>query len=114
MLLHIGENEGIPLERILFVLNAEKIQPVTREYVNALKKARRYRSCHGTAKTYVITRENGRDMAHESMIASATLEKRWRAQLSRTELNSLAVLSVTNSREEENEGETSDGRNGKR
>ena len=99
MLLHIGENEGIPLERILFVLNAEKCQPVTREYVTALKRAKRYRSCRGRAKAYVITRENGRDTVHESMIASATLEKRWAAQLRRTELNGLAVLSVTDSRD---------------
>ena len=101
MLLHIGENDGIPLERILFVLNAERIQPAARGYVEAMKRARRYRPCGGEAKSYVVTRENGRDMVHESMIASATLEKRWRAQLKRTELNSLAVLSVTDGREAE-------------
>ena len=101
MLLHIGENEGIPLEKVLFVLNAEKIQPMTREYVETLKRAKRYRSCGGDVKAYVVTSDKGRDMIHESMIASATLEKRWRAQLRRTELNSLAVLSVTDSREVE-------------
>ena len=98
MLLHIGENEGIPLERILFVLNGENMTTETRSFVQKARRERRFFSCHGEEKAYIVTKENGKEMIHASMIASATLEKRWRSQLGRRELNQLAVLSVTDER----------------
>ena len=95
MLLHIGENMGIPLERVLFVLNERGIMPTTRAFVNRARRERRYVGCAGKPKSYVIVSEHGREVVHASMIASATLEKRWREEICRRYLNEAAVLTVT-------------------
>ncbi len=82
MLLHIGENEGIPLERVVLVLNAGNLQPETAEYIERARKGHRCISCNAEPKSYVLTRQGKKELIFESMIASATLEKRWKAQLS--------------------------------
>ncbi len=105
MLLHIGQNIGIPLERVLFVLNERGIMPGTRAYVNRARRERRYVGCTGRPKCYVVASEHGREVVHASMIASATLEKRWRDEICRRYLNEAAVLTVTD------DAESSAGRN---
>ena len=95
MLLHIGDNVCIPLERVLFVLNEKGLTPGTRAYLNTAKRERRFVGCVGKPKCYVVTHERGREMVHASMIASATLEKRWRDEIARRALNEVAVLTVT-------------------
>lgn len=95
MLLHIGENVGVPLERVLFVLNAADITPVTRAFVDRARRSRRYMACTGKPKSYVVVSERGREQVYASMIASSTLEKRWRDEICRRYLNSVAVLTIT-------------------
>ena len=95
MLLHIGENIGVPLERVLFVLNATGMTPVTRAYLERARRGRRYLACTGKPKCYVVVRERGKERVYASMIASSTLEKRWRDEISRRYLNHVAVLTVT-------------------
>lgn len=101
MLLHIGENRSIPLTQILFVLNERGISPATRAYVERAKRDRRYENCAGKPKSYVVASERGREVVHASMIASATLEKRWRDEILRRYLLEEAVLTVTGERLEE-------------
>lgn len=95
MLLHIGGDVGIPLERVLFLLNDKGMMPLTRAYVDKAVKQRRYIRCGGKPKCYVVVSEHGREVLYESMIAPSTLEKRWRDQLSRKYLNEAAVLTIT-------------------
>ena len=95
MLLHIGENIGVPLERVLFVLNDTGLTPATRAYLARARRERRYLACAGKPKCYVVASEHGREIVHASMIASATLEKRWRDEIARRYLNEEAVLTVT-------------------
>ena len=95
MLLHIGENRSIPLSQILFVLNGREIMPGTKAYVDRARRERRYEACAGKPKSYVVAAERGRTVVHASMIASATLEKRWRDEIDRRYLLEEAVLTVT-------------------
>ena len=94
MLLHIGDNVGLPLERVLFVLNARGMTARTRSCIEQAKKERRYTHCGATPKAYVVTQERGREHVYESAIASATLEKRWRDEVARRYLTETAVVSV--------------------
>ena len=50
MLLHIGENIGVPLERVLFVLNDTGLTPATRAYLARARRERRYLACAGKPK----------------------------------------------------------------
>ncbi len=95
MLLHIGENRSVPLERVLFILNERGAAHSTKDYVSRAKRERRYIACQGKPKCYVTVNERGRETVYASMIASATLEKRWRDELSRKYLREAAVLTVT-------------------
>ncbi len=95
MLLHIGADVGIPLERILFVLNERGMTPLSRAYLERARRERRYVPCAGKAKSYVVLRERGREKVLASHIASSTLEKRWRDEISRAYLSDAAVLSVS-------------------
>lgn len=95
MLLHIGGDVGIPLARVLFVLNAVGMTPRTKEYIDRARKQRRYIRCGGKAKSYIVVREQRRETVYESLIAAATLEKRWRDEVNRKYLNDIAVLSIT-------------------
>ena len=95
MLLHIGGDVGIPLSRVLFVLNGTGITPGAKAYIDLARKQRRYIRCGGKAKSYVIVQEQHRETVYESMIASVTLEKRWRDEVGLKYLNDVAVLSIT-------------------
>jgi hypothetical protein len=95
LLLHIGGDLGIPLTRVLFVLNEKGMTPQTRAYVDKAKKERRYIRCGAKPKCYVAVKEYGREVLYESMIASSTLEKRWRDEIARKYLNDAAVLTIT-------------------
>lgn len=95
MLLHIGENRGIPLERVLFVLNGRNLSCDTRTYIDRARRERRYMACAGRPKSFVVVNQRGREIVHESVIASTTLEKRWRDEIARRYLNEEAVLTVT-------------------
>lgn len=95
MLLHIGDNVGIPLERVLFVLNDTGLTPGARAFIGCARREHRYIGCPGKPKSYVVVNEYGRETIHASMIASATLEKRWRDEIARRYLYEEAVLTVT-------------------
>ena len=95
MLLHIGGNVSLPLERVLLVLNDRGITPVTRAYVERARRERRYHACGGKPKSYVVVREDGREAVYASAIASATLEKRWRDEVGRRYLFDAALMTIT-------------------
>ena len=75
MLLHIGADVGIPLDRILFVLNERGMTQQTRTYIEKAKRERRLTPCAGTVKSYIVLRERGKEKVFASHIASATLGK---------------------------------------
>ncbi|MEG1756298.1 MAG: hypothetical protein RRZ24_03740 [Clostridia bacterium] len=94
MLLHIGENVSISLDRLLFVLNDRGMTPWTRKYIDKAKKERRYMNCAGAPKAYLVVHAHGREFVYASMIASSTLEKRWREEISRCYLNDRALVTM--------------------
>lgn len=95
MLLHIGADVSIPLDRILFVLNERGMTPPTRAYIERARRERRLTPCAGKVKSYVVLRERGKEKVFASHIASSTLEKRWRSEVGREYLNDVAVLTVS-------------------
>jgi len=100
MLLHIGADVSIPLERILFVINERGMTPATKAYIDRARKQRRFTPCAGKAKSFVVLRERGREKVVASHIASSTLEKRWRSEISREYLREAAVLTILEAGEE--------------
>ena len=94
MLLHIGENIGVPLENLLFVLNAQNITPTARAYIERAKKERRYMRCTGAPKAYAVTLDHGRETVYASMIATSTLEKRLRDEIAHRGLFEKATVFV--------------------
>ncbi len=95
MLLHIGADVSIPLDRILFVINETCMTPPTKAYIDRAKKERRLTPCAGKAKSYIVLRERGKEKIFASHIASSTLEKRWRSEVNREYLNEVAVLTIS-------------------
>ena len=94
MLLHIGGNAGVPLERLLFILSEKGMTPRTRAFVEQARREHRYNGCAGTPKAYAVVRDRGKEIVYASMIAPATLEKRWRDEIGRRYLFDTAVVSV--------------------
>ena len=95
MLLHIGADVSIPLDRILFVLNERGMTPPTKAYIERARRERRLTLCAGKVKSYVVLRERGREKVFASHIASSTLEKRWKSEIGREYLRDVAVLTVS-------------------
>jgi hypothetical protein len=95
MLLHIGADVSIPLDRILFVLNARGMMPATKAYIDKARRERRYTACAGKVKAYIVLRERGREVVYASHIACSTLGKRWKSEIGREYLNEVAVLTVS-------------------
>jgi len=95
MLLHIGADVSIPLDKILFVLNDKGMTQPTKSYLDRARKERRLTPCAGKAKAYVVLRERGKEKVFASHIASSTLEKRWKSEISREHLNETAVLTIS-------------------
>ena len=95
MLLHIGADVSIPLDKILFVINDKGMTPPTKAYIERARKERRLTPCAGKAKSYVVLRERGKEKVFASHIASSTLEKRWKSEVSREYLNEIAVLTIS-------------------
>ena len=95
MLLHIGADVSIPLDKILFVLNERGMTPPTKAYIDRARRERRLTPCAGKVKSYIVLRERGKEKVFASHIASATLEKRWRSEIGREYLNDVAVLTVS-------------------
>ena len=95
MLLHIGADVGIPLDKILFVLNERGMTPPTKAYIDRARRERRLTPCAGKVKSYVVLRERGKEKVFASHIASTTLEKRWKSEICREYLNDVAVLTVS-------------------
>jgi len=100
MLLHIGADVSIPLERILFVINERGMTPATKAYIDRARKQRRFTPCAGKAKSFVVLRERGREKVVASHIASSTLEKRWKSEITRAYLKEVAVLTILEAGEE--------------
>lgn len=95
MLLHIGDNVSIPLERVLFIINARNMMPETERYIRRMQKTNHMiAACKGKPKSYIVTRERTRDTVYASLIAPATLEKRWKSEINREYLLDAAVVSV--------------------
>ena len=95
MLLHIGADVSIPLDKILFVINERGMMPLTKAYIDRARRERRLTPCAGKVKSYIVLRERGKEKVFASHIASATLEKRWRSEIGREYLNDVAVLTVS-------------------
>lgn len=92
MLLHLGADVSVPLDKLLFVVNERGMTPTTRAYIERAKKARHYEACAGKPKSYAVSVEHGREVVHASNIASATLEKRWRESIGGADLSEAALL----------------------
>ena len=97
MLLHIGDDVGIPLEKLICVLNGKTLSPESRAVIDRVKKERvSYFSCGRKPKSYVLVRGSGTHLqVYESVIASTTLQRRWRSACLHEQIEELAVLSVT-------------------
>ena len=95
MLLHIGADVSIPLDRILFVLNERGMTPPSKAYIERARRERRLTPCAGKVKSYIVLRERGREKVFASHIASSTLEKRWKSEIGREYLHDVAVLTVS-------------------
>ncbi|MCE5190094.1 MAG: DUF370 domain-containing protein [Eubacteriales bacterium] len=95
MLLHIGADVSIPLDKILFVINEKGMAQPTKTYLERARKEHRLTPCVGKAKSYIVLRERGKEKVFASHIASSTLEKRWRSEISRAYLNEIAVLTIS-------------------
>ena len=100
MLLHIGADVSIPLDKILFVINETCMTQPTKAYIDRAKKERRLTPCAGKAKSYVVLRERGKEKIFASHIASSTLEKRWRSEVNREYLIEVAVLTISEAEHE--------------
>ena len=100
MLLHIGADVSIPLDKILFIINEACITPPTKAYIDRAKKERRLTPCTGKTKSYVVLRERGKEKIFASHIASSTLEKRWKSEIGREYLNEIAVLTISAAEQE--------------
>jgi len=94
MQLHIGEDVSIPLDRLILVLNRTGMMPDTQAYIERAKRNRRFRTCRGREKSYLLVNEHGREVVYASPIAAATLEKRLRAEFHRDRIRDCAVLTV--------------------
>ena len=92
MLLHLGGDVSVPLDKLLFIVNERGMTPTTRAYIERAKKGRRYESCAGKPKSYAVSVLHGRETVHASNIASATLEKRWRQSISGGDLSEATLL----------------------
>jgi len=95
MLLHIGADVSIPLDKILFVVNDKGMTQPTKAYLDRARKERRLTPCADKAKSYIVLRERGKEKVFASHIASRTLEKRWKSEISREYLNEVAVLTIS-------------------
>lgn len=100
MLLHIGADVSIPLDKILFVINERGMTPPTKAYIDRARKERRLTPCAGKPKSYIVLRERGKDKVFASHIATSTLEKRWKSEISREYLNEIAVLTISEAEQE--------------
>ena len=97
MLLHIGENVSIPLTGLLFIVNERGMTPRTRAFVELARAEHRYMHAGGKPKCYVVARERNREVVYESMLSSATLEKRLRDETARKYLTERSVVIVEDS-----------------
>lgn len=96
MLVHIGGGVSVSLERLICVLGARALSEDTRRLIERARLEHRYQGCAGRPKSYLLLRgRGGREMVYESVIAPATLQKRWRSACLHEQLQEIAVLSVT-------------------
>lgn len=94
MVLHLGDDLTIPIDKLIMIISVAGMMPMTRAYVEKAVKERRYRDCQGKAKSYALVRERGKDVIYASMIAPATLYKRLDDSISRRGVFEAAVLTV--------------------
>jgi hypothetical protein len=96
MLLQIGGGMGLPLERVVCILNARQLGPETRRLFEHARRERRYTACAGHPRAYLIaTDAAGHTAVYESTVAAATLERRWREAHPLAQVRAQAVLTVT-------------------
>lgn len=94
MLLHIGADAAIPLDRLKFILNARGMMPKTAAYIERAKQEHRFTACSGRAKSYIVAEERGRETVYASQLAASTLERRLRAEITHQYLSDAAVLTA--------------------
>ena len=95
MLLHIGADVSITLDKILFVVHDKGMTQPTKAYLDRARRERRFSPCAGKAKAYVVVRGRGKEKVFASHIASSTLEKRWKSGINREYLNGTAILTIS-------------------
>ena len=79
MLLHMGADQCVALDKLLLVINARGMQPRARAYIERAKREKRYIACdRGVPKSYVVAEAPGGALVYGTMISSGTLEQRWR------------------------------------
>ena len=96
MLLHIGGGVSVPLASLVCVLDARTLSADSRRLVERARQEHRYQGCPGAPRSYlVLLGRHGRETVYESVIAPATLQRRWKSACLHEQLQELAVLSVT-------------------
>ncbi len=95
MLLHIGGDVSVPLEKLIMILNARRMQKVSADYIARARREHRMTACAGEVKSYILVRERGKEAVFASPISPATLEKRLRSEIGMTWLSEAAVYTVT-------------------
>ena len=79
MLIHIGWNVTVSLDRVLCVLSAKTVQAArqTKEIIDRARQERRFTPCPDQEKAYVLcTGPDGAVQVIASSISPATLRKR--------------------------------------
>lgn len=94
MLLHIGADQAVPLDKLKFILNARGMTPLTAAFIERAKQEHRFTACAGRAKSYVAAEERGREIVYASPLTAGTLEKRLRGEISHQTLSEAAVLTA--------------------
>ena len=94
MVLHLGEDAAIPVDRLIMVINALNMTPEMAAYVERCKRERHFSNCRGRIKSYALVRERGKDRLYASMISTSTLMKRLEDAVTRRSLFEAAVVSA--------------------
>lgn len=79
MYLHLGQDTAVRVESIvgIFDMDTSTVSKRTRELLNKAEKEKRVRTVsYELPKSFIICRENGRDIIYISPISSQTLIKR--------------------------------------
>ena len=79
MYLHLGQDTAVRVENIIgiFDMDTSTVSKRTRDFLNRAEKEKRVKNVsYELPKSFIICRENGKDIVYISPISSRTLIKR--------------------------------------